>query len=302
MGRNIKFVSSQRIISKLIRDTGFTDISEPDMIEWIGEALGGINTTGIKDTKVLFATIENYQGKLPSNVEEILQVLRSNEDYRYSAMEVSAGCKVEEFDKSVPELLEISPCGCGTEPIPSKELPTWTHDFEVLDNYMQLKGRPTINVLEKFSTMRLSNSSFFSGIVCESEYLPTHGYCASEYQVMNDVIKTSFKSGQIAIAYRTSPVDASGFPLVPDITSVHQAITSYITYKIMLRYWYQGREGYGDKFQKAEQDWQWYCKQAKNDTFLPYGIDDHQDMLEFNQKTFKTGAEYYTQFRNVGRR
>ena len=140
MGRNIKFVSSKRIISKLIRDTGFTDISETDMIEWIGEALGGINTTGIKDTKVMFANIENYQGKLPSNVEEILQVLRSNEDYRYSAMEVSAGCKVEEFDKDSTELIEILPCGCGTEPIPSKELPTWTHDFEVLDTYMQLKG------------------------------------------------------------------------------------------------------------------------------------------------------------------
>lgn len=301
MGRNIKYVSSKRIISKLIRDTGFTDLNEPDLIEWVGEALGAINTTGIKETKVAFVKIENYQGELKPNVEEVLQVLKSNTNRVYSALEVSVGCPEEEFNSEVCEPVTTTPCGCP-DSIPLKELPTWTHNFEVLDQYVQLKGRTPLNILSNFSTMRLSNSTFFSGVVCESKYLPTHGYCVDEYQLMDGIIKTSFKEGQVAIAYKTSPVDESGYPLIPDITSVMQAVTSYIIYKVMLRYWYSGREGFGDKYQKAELDWQWYCKQAKSDTFLPYGLDDHQDMLEYTNKTFKTGLEYYNQFKNIGRK
>jgi hypothetical protein len=58
-------------------------------------------------------------------------------------------------------------------------------------------------------------------------------------------------------------------PLVPDNISAREAIVRYVLMKYMQRMWYLGRDGYADKWQKAEIDWHWYLKQFKTKLKMP---------------------------------
>jgi hypothetical protein len=91
----------------------------------------------------------------------------------------------------------------------------------------------------------------------------------------------SFKDGQIAVAYQRSPVDPdTGYPLIPDTTEHTTAIVSYVTMKMVKRDFFRRREGSGSLLTVAENDWNWYCKQASNKDLMPSGIDDLQNLLD----------------------
>jgi hypothetical protein len=89
--------------------------------------------------------------------------------------------------------------------------------------------------------------------------------------------------------------------MIPDHASYTTAITMYITMKMMARMWYSGKEGYSDKMQKAEADWQWYCKQAGNRAIMPRGIDQFQNMLDTSQYLLPRNFRYNQFFKDLSR-
>ena len=95
--------------------------------------------------------------------------------------------------------------------------------------------------------------------------------------------------------------EKTGYPLIPDDYSIITAITMYITMKYMGRLWYMGREGYADKYQKSEQDWQWYCKQAGNKQMMPHGVDQFQNFTESRNQLLPSKNRYYGFFGKLGR-
>lgn len=68
----------------------------------------------------------------------------------------------------------------------------------------------------------------------------------------------------ITITYQALPLDARGFPLVPDNAAVREAIMWYLTKILTL-------QGVITKipFQMAEQEWQWRCGSARADLNVP---------------------------------
>src|SRR5690606_29538547 len=146
----------------------------------------------------------------------------------------------------------------------------------------------------RYTPIRLSNHSFFNTIVCQENTEGLYDNCVDEYTIVQDKIRTSFRTGSIAIAYTRYPTDAqTGYPMVPDDYSFITAITMYITMKVMFKNWYMGREGFQEKAMKSEEQWQWYCKQSSNKSMIPYGEDGYQNILEQKNYLIPRLNRYY---------
>jgi hypothetical protein len=71
--------------------------------------------------------------------------------------------------------------------------------------------------------------------------------------------------------------------------------------KLMEREFYANRDGSVGKLQKAEQDWQWYCKQARNRAMMPKGVDQWQNILEQRNYMLPRINRYYGFFGKMSR-
>lgn len=308
MGRKVKLVPIDRVISKIYRDLGLEDVNEGDLIEWAGEAMEHIDAINLYEEAVAFLEIKNYQAELPVGLHHIIQVARnnkwdnSNEETKTCIPNVIFDCPTEDFKEE-----EIS-----EEIILNQEA-----NCNKLDNYVftdckgKLLGEYDIAYYKPFFDMPLLYKDWRESRVYKNTYtdlrLATHTFFKDEniynetksgldeYQIINgEVIRVSFPEGQIAIAFQKQKIDPNtGYPMIPDEISVIQAITYYITWKYMQRMWYMGKEGYTDKMQYAEKQWIWYCKQAKTKAKLPYGIDEHENLFAIKSHSIPSRQHKY---------
>lgn len=315
MAKNLKFVSLDRIIAKIYRDLGLDDVSEIDVIEWTGEALEGIGSLSYLEEAVAFVEIENHKGKLPNGLNSIIQIARNNMWVKENKSCTPANILLDCDDE---EIIECNKRGGDCTGKSKGELPILLDcqghiigDYEVayyrpyFDLQYEYHGWSKSNYYtEHFSPVRLSDHSFFNSLVChEDNREGLYNTVVDEYTIQHDEIMTSFKEGQVAIAYVRSVIDKNtGYPMIPDEYSTIAAITAYITMKYMARLWYQGREGYGDKYRKAEESWQWYCRQASNGNFMPHGIDEFQNLHDsLKSGLLPTAPNYYSYFGKMSR-
>jgi len=98
------------------------------------------------------------------------------------------------------------------------------------------------------------NQTSFSKDMC---YVITPGY-----------IKVNFKEGYLMMAYTRIPVDADGYPLVPDNISFTEALYWYITMKVLYPQWKDGRVR-DAVYYDARRSWNFYCKQAYGTAMMP---------------------------------
>ena len=110
--------------------------------------------------------------------------------------------------------------------------------------------------------------------------------CVNENTVYEDTyiiddgyIKTSFVSGKICLSYMAFPTDEDCFPLVPDDISFKEALFWYIYKKLLLSFINSPetrRNGIDYSF--AEQQWKYYCTQARNAANYP-DIDKYESFM-----------------------
>lgn len=317
MGRQLNYVSADRIIAKLYRDLGLEDINETDVIEWCGEALEAIGTITLYEEAVAFIEIENHQADLPNGLHSIIQVAKNN---RWSKDDKEQLCPANIIlDCSHEEMENINspntPCGCNNESINVFDGVPLDCNGHLIGDVEVAYYRPYFDLQyeyhlwgnshyykEHYTPVRLANHSFFNTIVCPEDQNWYTGGHTDEYTIVGDKIRTSFKEGSIAISYYRQKIDEeTGYPMIPDEYSIITAITMYVTMKHMARLWYMGREGYADKYQKAEQDWQWYCKQAGNKALMPHGVDQFQNLTESRNQLLPSRNRYYGFFGKLGR-
>lgn len=309
MAKHINYTSLDRVISKLYRDLGLEEISEVDIVEWTGEALEAIGSLNYLEEAVAFIEISNHQGELPTGLQSIIQVARNNKWVKEEKSCTPANIICDSTDE---EIISNQGCGCNTPTMPvlldchgnfidDVEVAYYRPYFDLRYEY---HGWVNSKYYEhSFTPVRLSTHTFFNSIVCaEDNSKGLYDNCTDEYTIVQDKIRTSFKDGQVAIAFYRQMLDPdTGYPVIPDEYSTLQAITAYITMKYMARMWYLGKEGYGDKMQKAEMDWQWYCKQAKNTNFLPYGVDEYQNIADMKRGLLPSKDKYYGFFGKLNR-
>lgn len=296
---NYKYVSIDRIFSKLIRD--YDEIGgEGNVVEWCGEALEFIGAVKHYEEAVAYIEVKNHQCVLPVWLHAIVQVARDN-----------AWCKVKEACTVPADVIkavgkpycksqlcwseedsEYVLLDCNGTPIYDYELGYYRPYFDLKWEYELWRGS---TIYHRYSPVRLSNNTFFDSLVCTDKNQSLYHSCKDEYTVIrNEILRFSFKEGMVAVAYLRQVVDqVTGYPLIPDNISYTTAITKYIALMRANKDFDKGRAGARERVEKYEADWHWYCKQAGNVDMMPYGVDDHQDLLDQRSYILPRQNRYY---------
>ena len=240
-----KNTSSKGIVRKIMRDLNPTgDNWVEDAIEWIGEALEHIGASPQLVTKTCVLDIKEYQTLLPNDLYYINQVAI------HSGAEAEAiGSQMDAIREQLDNILE------GEN---DYELNRINARLHVLESQYSASGQ--VHLLSYCST------NFPKNIHCEN--------CVNEnavhldcYYVDNDRIKTSFHTGKVCLSYTAFPLDDECYPLVPDDISYKEAMFWYVYKKMLLGRGELANNGIDYVF--AEQQWKYYCTQARNAANFP---------------------------------
>ena len=299
----IQYTTVDRIFAKVNRDFGQT-ISESDMIEWIGEALEAINVPRLYQEAVAFVEVKNFTCCLPNFLFQINQIAR---DTQYDGHKSTKLCsddilesKLNCFEnENIPnpcvDCIDIkqddyaNPCACM---IP--DCGAYYID-EIFDTYWVHRSWQESDLYhQRFVPVRLSTKSFFGDFPNVGYYknIGDKGWKDEYSYATQNTLKFSFEKGTVAISYLKYKVDEkTGYPIIPDHEIYTTAITSYILYKYCCREFYMGRDGAAQKMQKAEMDWQWYCKRAGSQAMMP-SLDDMQNLLDQQYRMIPAQKSY----------
>lgn len=290
-----KFTSVDTLLAKLYSELRGTDLNESDIIGWIGESLSFMQVPSSLEEDVAYLKVTNHESPVPEYFQMAIQLARYTRD--------------ECIGKILKEDCELLDPGCEEDVLLDSCSPCKVED---LTNYLlgtlDTSERPNINMgwqyipwqlsafrKENFTPIRLSNHSFFNSVVCTEEDI--YSSCKDEYTIVGTVdrkFRFSFREGYVALSYLRSAIDAeTGYPLIPDNVRHISAANYYVRWKIAERKAWDGREGFYRIAEKNEALWLKYVKQAKNNSMLPKGIDDHQDLLEQTYQLIPQRNRYY---------
>ena len=293
-----QFTTVDTIFSKFSRDLG-EPVNENDFIEWIGDALGFMKVKEINEEAITFLEVKDHQTDLPSGFKFVIQLAKDNG--RSTLDNNSFKCKEEEKniieEKNYSILHEEDLCNTDR----CNFIDTIEPNLCLRANYLYWTN--SYFYRSRFIPIRLSNNTFFNSLVAkEKNFNYSNRNCYGyEYTIAghypNIKIRTSFKSGIVALSYVRSRIDdETGYPLIPDDIIYITAITYYIKWKIAERNRWQGKEGFEREAREAEERWLKYVLQAKNDAKMPSTIDDYQNLLEQSLYIVPNVNKYYKFF------
>lgn len=296
---DIPLVSINRIFTKLGRDIT-SDVAEADVIEWSGEALGFMRAPKNMEQWVAFVEVKNHQCPLPKFCQGVIQIAKNNQwDITSSSCTPAVVIPIANTETptaTVPVCLD-----CNGEPIDDYSVAYYRPFFDL--RFETNTWSNSMMYRKHFTPVRLSTNTMINSIACSDKGFNTHAYTASkdEYTIIQGkYARFSFKTGHVAIAYDKHSIDPqTGYPLIPDDESYTTAIVMYITKMIMQRRLYAGREGSANLTDRADKDWQWYCKQARNKGLMLNGIDEHQNLLDQRSFLIPQMNRYYNFFGNL---
>lgn len=271
-------------MSKFIQ---LNSITQKDIIEWTGQALDFMKHSTVFQPAVKVEIVSNHQVAMPNYLHAIVQIARNNEWTEPSTNTDNS----EEI--SVEETVDIPVA------IDANGMPVNAYDLAYYRPFNDFDGEAfTIGGLHikkyQYTPVRLANHSFFNTVVCkENGFEDIYKTCTDEYTIIENLLRFSFESGQIMISYLKQKLDENGFPMIPDEPSAIQAIESYIRMKVFQEEFDSNREGSERKYLKAESDWQWYCRQAKNEDMLPQTVDEMQNIMDWKNHLIPKKHRYY---------
>lgn len=279
-----KTTSSKVILRKIFRDLNpNNDNWVDDAIEWIGEALEHIGSAAQLEKKVCLVPISNFKGSLPTDLYYINQVAVNN------AVSPTTETELTELLKQVGEIQDA----LSEDP-----------DQDFTYQLRELNSR--IVVLEN---IYMSNESLLTPLAYCTTNFPEALHCDNCvnrsaknkecYYIDTDKIKTSFTSGQVCLSYMAFPTDDDCYPLVPDDISYKEAMFWYIYKKMLL-----GGEtpvNNGINYTFAEQQWKYYCTQARNAANYP-DIDRYESYMNQWVRLIPNINRAMSGFENLGTR
>lgn len=292
-----KYVSINRVFSKLLRDLG-AEVAESDVIEWTGEALEFIGAVKSYEEAIAFIEVKNHQCDLPNNIHAIVQIARNQKwtapDDKFCPKEVSCAITEDNDDCTSDKAPDFIILDCNGQPLNDYDVAYYRPYFDLKSEYYGWSNSSYYK--QNYTPVRLATSTFFNTLVCSTDENPSvYQATKDEYTIVAGTkLRFSFKEGSVAVSYLRQMTDPeTGYPMIPDHISYTTAIVKYITLKVAERHFYAGREGAAGRVQKAEADWHWYCKQAGNVDMMPHGIDEHQNMLDQRSYLLPRTNNYY---------
>ena len=261
-----KTISSKVLIRKIFRDLKPSkDNWIDDAIEWIGEALEHVGSAPQLNQKQCVLTVSNHKVLLPTDLYYINQVAINNSVSPVTSKELDTlTTKVKDLQASIvaaqADDLEYSSTTSVLHEINSR--------IVVLENvYFKDSNR--------MQPLQYGASTFHRSMHCDECVNENINY-EDTYIIDNDYIKTSFASGNICLSYMAFPTDDDCYPLVPDDISFKEAMFWYIYKKILLSSPKFKNNGIDYSF--ADQQWKYYCTQARNAANYP-DIDKYESFM-----------------------
>ena len=261
-----KTISSKEIIRKIFRDLKPEDDNWiDDAIEWIGEALEHIGAASQLIQKQCVLTIANHKVLLPTDLHYVNQVAVNNSVSPTASSELDTlTTKVKELKAAIVDAqandLEYSSTTSVLHEINSR--------IVILENIYFTDST-------RLQPLQYGASTFHRSMHCEGCVNENANY-EDTYIIDDGYVKTSFESGQICLSYMAFPTDEDCYPLVPDDISFKEAMFWYIYKKILL--FNPIFKVNGIKYDFAEQQWKYYCTQARNAANYP-DIDRYESFM-----------------------
>jgi len=261
-----KTKSSKTIIRKIFRDLRpKNDDWIDDAIEWIGEALEHIGAASQLCQKQCVLDISNHKTLMPSDLYYINQVSINNSVAAVDSNELdSLITKVTELKDEIKSAKDSGVSYDSTTAI-----------LHQINNRIVVLENAYFNNSNQLQPLQYGASNFHKSMHCEG-CVNENASSEDTYIVDCDYIKTSFSSGKICISYMAFPIDEDCYPLVPDDISFSEAMFWYIYKKILLAK--PDFKNNGIDYSFAEQQWKYYCTQARNAANYP-DIDRYESFM-----------------------
>ena len=312
---NVPYVSLDRIFAKLSRDLG-VELAEGDVVEWSAEALEAIGAITQYRESIAFIEVKNYQCELPKGLIQIQQIARNYcTDIEHEDCQLM--CPTDAIAAATDSTTETPSQGpvcldCNGKIIGDYELAYYRPYYDLIWEWDLGVWRNIDKLLGCFRPIKLATNTFFldnrvTNRAIDSNSFPktTMLMTEDEYKMIphTNVVRFNFEKGQIALSYYKQIFDPeTGYPMIPDTYAYTTAITKYVTYKVMCKNYYSGKEGAERLMMKAEQDWHWYCKQAGNMALIPEGADGIQNLIEQTISIIPRSNSHRSFFGNLNKR
>lgn len=298
--------SAGNVIAKIYRDLGNTITIadwEQDAMEWIGEALEHIGAGVQMEKKEAIITLTSFRGLLPNDLVQLIDVFYSSgvtadtsNPQKFVAtvtggsgtlsLTINGVAYAETFDSSAATTVtnwvatHAAALLALDEPVTATEdsavitliLDPITASFTVTDSsttmVAALVETAAINLFPDSIKYPLNRSSATMHTGVHPNIRDERpDFQGESYQLTPDYIRFSQETGYLAITYLGLPVDANGYPMVPDDVSYREGFFWYILKMLILRGWKHPDPNITWAF--ADMKWNMYCTQARNQANTP---------------------------------
>jgi hypothetical protein len=212
-------------------------------------AASGLTTFKWFQHELCIVPVENYRAKLPNGIQMLEFVM-------YKQFSPS------HYHQQIKTLTsECADCGTDSEHtvIVTKNL---VKDFMSCKSclngwdFLEMSHSVLSNIPSRFKTCADSPS------LCKCSNSFTMDY-------QNALIRTTFESGSVLIAYRTVAKDDEGNMLIPNVTEVKDALMTYMK----MKYWevedFKGTQGAFNRLQTYKKEWEHTAANAKMRQIMP---------------------------------
>jgi len=279
-----KQISSKSIIRKVMRDLSLsTDNWIEDAIEWMGEALEHIGASTQLEKKVCTLTVDNYTACLPSDLYYINLVATN----KRVAGDISTEIKV--LSTKIGEIKAL------LDADPTQNVLVELRELNA--RYVVLESMYWVNP-DELSPLSYATSEFPLALHCDG-CVNRLTKSKDTYFINGGKIKTSFISGTICLSYMAFPTDEDCYPMVPDDVSFKEAMFWFIYKKLLLRD--PNVKNNGITYDIAEQQWKYYCTQARNAAVYP-DIDKYESFLNQWVRLIPRISEHDSNFNTLNTR
>lgn len=298
-----KLFSVKTTIAKVIADLDLSeeDIKISDMRVWAGEAIEKIGAISQLQPKVggvdgaPILKLKGHQAQLPCDLHQLHQVAYSFQECGpwIPMRKVTNTFNVWKKDCSCGECDKCKPCMLIPDAVLVKLM------VDLIGNIDKREALEILNTNENAKTI-LSNLINLHTEPIVNGMIPNPMGCQLQYNVKPGYIMCNVPSGFLKLSYNVIPMDEDGYPLIPDLASVQEAVYWYIAMKFMYPKKLRGeiqREDYYD----IRRSWNFYRQQAYAELLMP-NQDEMESLKNAWNKLVPEFTEHDTFYEHVGSR
>lgn len=118
------------------------------------------------------------------------------------------------------------------------------------------------------------------------------------FKTQGKIIYTTFKDGEVTVAYKSIPVDEEGYPMILDNERYKNALELYITRDRFKKYFQKGQISQ-NVYQDAQQEYAWAAGQLSEELKMP-SINEWENISQAHNQLLPKTEEFKKGFETTG--